>query len=175
MRVLALVVALLVAAAISPAPARSAEAEIAPACADPGHREFDFWMGHWAVTAPSGQDLGFTDNTPMAGGCGFLETVHDAHDGPPGIAYNVFDQHRRSWTQLWSAPGSVVRLEGARQPDGRIVAIGTILFTAQNVERLLRVTWVPETDDSVRQEFEVRDTEASDWTRLFVRIYRRVT
>ena len=148
----------------------------APLCAQPPKpcsasefRQFDFWMGQWDAYNALGRAEGSVENVTATGGCGFIE-YRRFPDGQTGVAFNIYDPVRTTWSQLWQAPGNVVRLEG-RWSGTALETEGTIAPTGQ-AEKPFRVVWTPQPDGSVKQDFFVRGTAAA-WKPWFTTIYRR--
>lgn len=87
MRAMAMVVLLLAAV-----PVNAAEKP----CSAPEHRQFDFWIGDWDVTAPDGKPAGKNRIEPILDGCALAEHWRGASGGA-GHSYNVYDARRGVW------------------------------------------------------------------------------
>ena len=147
----------------------AAAQERSPRCAASEYHQFDFWLGAWDVLNARGEADGTAEISLAPGGCGFIEQRHFA-SGELGVAFNLYDPVRGTWTQLWQAPGNVVRLEG-RWAQNRLAMEG-VIAAAQGGERPFRVVWTPQPDGSVQQDFFARDSAAA-WRPLFSSTYRR--
>lgn len=174
-RTLALV---LVCAAISNATLRTPAADAqAPAsrpvpCAAPEHRQFDFWLGEWEVTA-NGKLAGTNRITRLYGDCGLREE-YTTPGGYEGTSFNVFDTQRRVWHQTWvDNQGGALLLDGGLR-DGRMVLEAERPPVDGKTTRE-RITWTPNADGTVRQHWEQSTDGGKSWTTAFDGLYRRVT
>jgi len=150
--------------------AAMAMAAAAPSnCTSEASRQFDFWLGNWAVSNGRGEADGTARIERTAGGCGILE-YRIFRNGQTGTAINVFDPVRGRWSQLWSSPGTIVRLEG-QWIGGQLATEGSI--AAGGRETPLRVVWRPNADGSVTQTFTRRTPAPAEWQPMFVSTYRR--
>jgi hypothetical protein len=147
-----------------------AEATVAAGCSAPGFHEWDFWLGKWHISDATGHNAGEAMITALPGGCGFIETIV-APNGVVGESINVFDPVRGSWSQLWAAPGSVVRLEGKFERPGHLVTNGTI--SSAKTETPMRVTWEKRSDDQISQLFEIQSVKTGQWTKMMEKTYSR--
>lgn len=136
----------------------------------PESRQFDFWIGEWAVTTPDGQPAGTNKIEPIAGHAGLLENWTGAK-GFSGKSLNAYHPARRQWQQFWvGSDGGVLELSGGLV-DGRMVLTG-----AQDVRgshRLEKITWTPNADGTVRQHWEQSTDGGKTWTTAFDGLYRR--
>jgi hypothetical protein len=155
-------IAVLLLTAAAPALAQSR------ACAGPEHRQFDFWIGDWAVTNPAGKHAGDNTINPVAGGCALNEHWRGAKGGE-GHSYSAYDSIRKVWHQTWvDRDGLVLQLDGGLQ-DGKMVLAGLTGKT------LNRVSWEPRKDGSVRQLWESSEDQGKTWKIQFDGLYRKKT
>ncbi len=142
------------------APAWAQPARPAP-CSAPEHRQFDFWLGDWAVHRPDGELAGHNRIQRAFGGC-VLHEQYDTGRGYSGASFNIYDAGRKAWHQTWvDGGGLLLRLEGGLV-DGRMVLAGET--TAADGKRTRhRISWAPLPDGSVRQLWETSDA-AGDWS-----------
>jgi hypothetical protein len=137
-----------------------------------GFHDWDFWLGSWRVCDAAGTFQGVNEIVVAPGGCGLIEHWRGA-SGVVGASFNAYDPVRGTWTQLWAAPGSVVRLEGRLDAQGAMRTEGTISDTAALVERPFRGVWTPNPDGSVTQAFFEQDPGSGAWSTWFSGVYRR--
>jgi hypothetical protein len=146
----------------------------APACTDPAHRGFDFWLGTWVVDGgPDGtQRVGESTITAIAGGCGIAEHWRNAA-GTDGRSLNAWDANARRWRQFWvGGDGTVLQLEGDREGDTMLLQ-GTLPGPAGGTQRQ-RIRWTPQADGSVVQQWDTSDDDGATWSVAFRGVYRRV-
>jgi hypothetical protein len=144
-----------------------AEATAGP-CSGPEHRQFDFWVGEWRVTAPDGKHAGDNRIEKVLDGCALHENWQGAGGGR-GFSYNAYDRTRQVWHQTWvDRQGNLLLLEGGLQ-DGAMVLSGTQGAT------LNRITWTPNKDGSVRQHWQTSTDQGKTWQTAFDGLYRRKT
>jgi hypothetical protein len=135
---------------------------------------FDFWVGEWDVY-PNGKDrlVAHSRIERLYGGCAVRENWMPLN-GRGGGSLNSLDPETGRWHQTWvgSAPG---RTEFTGGPaDGKMVLTGYW----QNVNgpgrhALVRMTYTPQSDGSVRQHGEASTDHGLTWQTSFDFIYRR--
>ena len=140
------------------------------ACTDPGHRQFDFWLGSWQVHTADGSLAGNSRIERAQDGC----VVHERYTTPKGYegqSLNIYDAGRKAWHQSWvDNTGMLLLLEGGLV-DGNMVLAGTT--TGQDGARTRhRITWTPHADGTVRQLWESSDA-TGEWKVAFDGMYRR--
>lgn len=89
---------------------------------DARHRQFDFWLGDWNVTAANGQ-TGAT-NRILSGLDGCLVSEHwTAANGVRGRSINAYDRDLGQWHQTWvsAIPGGDLRMAGNLEADTMIM------------------------------------------------------
>lgn len=164
--------ALLSIAASVPLAAEDARPGPAP-CSSAEHRQFDFWIGRWNVTA-SGQPAGRNDIQLILGGCVLLENWTGAQGGA-GKSLNYFDRTDGSWHQQWvDANGGSLSLAG-RFENGAMRLEGERPATAKQPATRHRITWTPRPDGTVRQLWQSTATGKEEWQTQFDGIYVRAT
>jgi hypothetical protein len=143
-----------------------ASADAAP-CSAPEHRQFDFWIGQWDVTA-NGQAAGTNAIRPVHDGCALHESWQGAGEGGiSGSSYNIYDQASGRWHQTWvDAGGTLLQLDGG-MVDGSMVLNGSRPARNGGGMTLHRITWTPSVDGSVRQLWEASQDDGNSWNVLF--------
>lgn len=153
--------------------ASPALAQQAPPCSAPEHRQFDFWLGTWEVTA-NGQKAGTNTIEKAMGDC----VIHESYEsvsGYVGESFNVYDASRGVWHQTWvDNSGLLLLLEGTFS-DGAMVLEGETTGSDGAVSRQ-RISWsvVDGNADLVRQLWESR-APGGEWTVAFDGLYRRIS
>ena len=171
----ALLAATTIAAALSvPAVAGQTAAAAPPAtCASAQNRQFDFWLGQWEVTNPSGQLAGRSRIESILGGCVLLENW-DSPGGVSGKSFNLFNAATGQWEQFWvDNSGSRLHLVGGMQ-DGNMVLQGVQdqADARTGVKQRERITWTANADGSVRQHWETSTDDGKTWKTSFDGSYR---
>jgi hypothetical protein len=170
----ALVAALAILLALAGSAPAFAEAAPMPDCSAPEHRQFDFWIGHWAVTA-NGKPAGDSRIESILEGCAVQETWSGA-SGYRGKSLNLYNRALGQWEQFWvdSTGGRLVLRGGLR--DGAMVLEGTAEQpdAKTGVVRRDRVTWTPNADGTVRQLWEKSEDDGATWSVEFDGLYARV-
>ena len=142
-----------------------------PGCPTPEHAQFDFWVGSWTVTTPTGGPLGRSTVERASRGCVVLESWTDGN-GVDGHSINFYDPESRSWHQVWmGANGLPLRLEGSSDRPGRMSLTGTRITPQGPV--LNRITWTRQDDGSVEQLWESSADGGATWQVGFRGVYHR--
>lgn len=142
-----------------------------PACATPEHRQFDFWVGDWAVhRADNGKHAGQNRIDSVLGGCALHENWVGG-GGVKGNSYNTYDARRGVWHQTWvDSTGDLLVLEG-RFKDGKMVLEGE-QRGADGKPVKNRITWTPLAGGKVRQLWET-SPDGKQWAVSFDGIYSK--
>ena len=139
-------------------------------CSDPKAREFDFWIGDWAVYQGD-QLAGHNTIRPILDGC-VLQESWRGEAGGAGTSLNFYDPRRGRWRQLWVwRAGTTLELEGAYR-DGRMVLEGESTDRQGDTVRN-RISWSVNDDGSVRQLWQVATGAAGAWQTVFDGEYRK--
>lgn len=154
----ATLVALLAQAASPPAPP--------PACTAPEHRQFDFWVGEWAVT-PTGKEqiVALSLIEKLYGDCVVRENWMPLK-GSPGGSLNSYFEGR--WRQTWvDASNSRVDFVGGLV-DGKMVLVGDWQgVNGPGKDAIIRMTYSRNSDGSVRQHGEQSIDHGLTWSTNF--------
>lgn len=151
------------------------QAQPAPApaqkpCDSPVHRQFDFWVGEWDVTA-KGKPAGTSVITRILGDC----VIHEEWTGTGpsrGRSFNVYDRATKQWVQTWvDNSGLLLTLRGGIR-DGAMVLEGT-RTDPQGKSVRDRITWTPNADGTVRQHWQASSDGGATWQDQFDGLYRR--
>jgi hypothetical protein len=154
--------------ATAPVPQPIAPAPAAPPtpCATPEHRQFDFWVGRWAVY-PAGQDklIAHSLIESVYGGCGVRENWMPLK-GSGGGSLNIYLPEEKRWEQFWIDSGGT-----------RALFTGGWNGTAMVIQGkwagpVVRISYSKNADGSVRQFGEQSTDEGKNWAPSFDLIYR---
>ncbi|MCP3957741.1 MAG: tetratricopeptide repeat protein [bacterium] len=147
---------------------RKVQTSLTP-CSSPEYRQFDFWLGDWAVESPAtGAALGTNRITSHLGGCMLLETWTSAspHEG---MSINYYDSRDGSWNQIFidntGNVGTWPPLRGALK-DGEMV-----LASPTDATPRTRWTWTDLGNGKVRQRAESSTDGGETWTTGWDSIY----
>ena len=142
-------------------------------CATPDHRAFDFWVGEWDVF-PNGTSTPIATSSieSMFMGCAIRETWKPLKGGGGG-SLSHYDNERHYWRQAWvDASGARVDFDGG-PADGKMVLTGHWAnVVAKGQDGLIRMTYTPNPDGSVRQYGEQSTDHGLSWTTSFDLIYK---
>ncbi|ABC63491.1 hypothetical protein [Erythrobacter litoralis] len=142
-----------------------------PGCQSEAHGQFDFWVGEWEVF-PNGRDTKVADSRieRKHGGCAVLENWMPLR-GAGGTSLNHVDPASGMWHQKWvgSAPGAVEFSGGLA--EGSMVLTGN-WPTPVAPHQLIRMTYTPNNDGSVRQHGESSTDHGLSWQTSFDLLYR---
>jgi hypothetical protein len=147
----------------------------APApCTAAEHRQFDFWIGEWAVTTPDGKPAGRNRITAILNGCVLLEEWTGAGGGA-GKSFNLFDARQERWQQTWvDGRGGILELHGGLTETGAMVLAGDRPAGPGVPPVRHRITWTPRSATEVRQLWETSNDGGATWTTVFDGAYRKV-
>jgi hypothetical protein len=137
-------------------------------CVSDNHRQFDFWVGSWDVTA-NGQPAGHNEIELVHGDCALSENWVSAGGAFTGSSLNMYDQANDKWHQTWvDVTGTLLELDGAFI-DGKMVLKGKRPGPG-DATTINRITWTPNEDGSVRQHWET-STDGETWATAFDGLY----
>lgn len=142
-----------------------------PAAQSPESAQFDFWIGMWDVSDPTGKHVGVNRIEKVEKGRGLLETWRGA-GGSEGNSLNAWNAAKRRWQQYWVGAGVVLELEGGLDAQGRMV-LSDRDTRAPSQKLINRITWTPNADGTVRQHWETSDDDGATWKTSFDGLYRR--
>jgi len=142
-----------------------------PDCTGPEHRQFDFWVGDWEVTAQGGV-AGTNLITLRDDGC-VLHEHWKGSAGGTGESWNFYDRSTGLWHQIWiDGTGGVLRFAG-RYADGRLALTGESQ-APDGSPVLHKLTFFNNTTDAtVKQVWEQSRDGGSTWKVVFDGLYRK--
>jgi hypothetical protein len=144
-------------------------------CSAGEYRQFDFWIGDWAVSS-NDQPAGRNSIQPIHRGCALQENWQGASEGGiSGTSFNIYDQATGKWHQTWvDSSGTLLLLDGG-------LVNGVMILEGRRPARdgkgmvLHRISWTPEEEDgTVRQLWEASKDDGGNWNILFDGLYTRM-
>lgn len=152
---------------VAPSPGESQAPPSVVCQEEPEFRQFDFWLGEWAVyDNRTGDRAGTNRIEALHEGCLLLERWSSAGGGD-GTSINWYDNVRGTWRQQWVATNYAIEVEGGLDEEGRMVLEGELHDYRTRSAVPFRGTWTPQADGTVRQLFEQQDPETGAWAVWF--------
>jgi hypothetical protein len=141
------------------------------ACASPGYRQFDFWVGDWDafdVDSPSTAVARIRVDR-ILDGCVLREDYQDTN-GLQGQSFSIYDASRKVWHQSWvTNRGQLLVIEGKMQA-GEMVLSG-VDHDADGKQRQIRGTWRP-VDGGARESAVTSLDGGKTWKPWFDLLFR---
>ena len=159
--------------AIAPTSA-TAPAPTPPACAGAEHRQFDFWVGSWDVdpTGKPGQ-VAHSLIEKLYDGCAIRENWMP-FGRPGGGSLNNYVTKDGRWHQTWVDSSNSRVLFAGGLVNGKMVLTGFWAgVNGPGQDGLVRMTYTPNADGSVRQLGEVSTDHGLTWGPSFDFTYRK--
>lgn len=129
-------------------------------------KAFDFWVGEWDVTNyANGALAGSNVIEKQEGGCMLLEKWTSAAGGT-GTSLNYYNPVTMQWRQLWVSAGAYSIDISGGLVNGSMVLLGK-LYSFSGEEDDFRGSWTPNEDGSVRQFFELYNSQTESWDSWF--------
>jgi len=150
--------------------ATQSEAPAAP-CSSDAYRQFDFWIGEWAVSQPNGTVAGENSIQPILNGCVLMEQWQGA-GGSTGKSFNMYDAPNDKWRQTW-VDGNGGRLDLAGRLDGEAMVLSGERPGRDGAMVSHEIRWTPQDDGTVRQHWRASRDGGETWNDLFVGIYTK--
>jgi hypothetical protein len=151
----------------------AAPASAVPSCDEAEYRQFDFWIGDWAVTS-NDQPAGANRVHTILDGCALQENWQGS--GPGGVSgtsFNIYDKANGRWHQTWvDSTGTLLQLDGGLV-DGVMVMSGQRPAPDGKGVTLHRISWTASPDGTVRQLWEASTDNGGNWKVLFDGLYQR--
>ncbi len=134
------------------------------------HRQFDFWLGEWDVSA-GGKKVGVNRISTILAGCVLLEEWK-GNGGSEGRSFNYYDAHAGQWVQNWVDRGGGNILARGGLEGGAMRLEGVHTYGDGHTE-LFRMTFTPNADGSVRQLIQESKDDGKTWYVWFDGTYTR--
>lgn len=160
---------MLIAAALLASPAGTQAQPAKSPCDDAQHRQFDFWVGRWTVS-PTGRTDVVAESLieKLYAGCAVRENWMPK-TRQDGGSLSIYVPAEQAWRQTWvDSGGSRAEFKGGW--DGK-----AMVLTGVWAGPLVRMTYRPNADGSVRQSGDQSTDDGKTWTPTFDFTYRRAT
>lgn len=145
----------------------------AAACSAPEHRQFDFWVGRWDVY-PTGQAklVAHSLIERLYGGCAIRENWMPLSGGEGGSLSN-YVAREKGWRQTWlDSSGARVEFTGGWNGVAMVITGAWPGAVKPGQDALVRMTYTPSPDGSVRQFGEASTDGGKTWAPNFDFTYR---
>jgi tetratricopeptide (TPR) repeat protein len=130
-------------------------------CQTAEFRQFDFWVGDWAVHNPAGQKIGDNLVTREQGGCVMIEHWKSGRGIETGTSFNYYDIRDKKWHQFYLDNSGNA---GAFAPmAGNLIDNKMVLLTDEKVSPVFRWTWYVISPGKVRQMAEQSNDGQKTW------------
>jgi hypothetical protein len=142
-----------------------------PACAQPEHRQFDFWIGEWNLTW--GKDSRGTNSISFAlDRCVVVENFDGAPSIPlKGMSVSTFNARSGKWQQTWvDNQGGYLDFVGEFK-DGRMVLQRKAMLNGKEI--MQRMVFYNITKDQLDWNWERSQDEGKTWQPLWQIHYTR--
>ena len=159
----------------APATQASAPARAPTPCASvPERHRFDFWIGEWTVTGPSGSGpAGSSSIQSVSGGCALLENWSSANGGH-GKSLNAYNPVVGQWQQYWiGQDGNPTEFRESSWVGSSIVFRAHVPATGNSPATEMRLTFTPVDSNTVRQLGESSTDGGATWKTTYDLLYRR--
>ncbi|GAA0280207.1 hypothetical protein GCM10009127_21690 [Alteraurantiacibacter aestuarii] len=142
-------------------------------CASEAHGQFDFWVGEWDVFPNGGGDqVARSSIQRLHNGCAVREQWMPLQ-GQGGSSLNRLDVETGRWHQLWiDSSGTTVEFEGGLVGDVMVISGYWADINGPGVDGLVRMSYTPNADGSVRQYGQVSFDHGLTWQDSFDLVYR---
>ncbi|MEL7318708.1 MAG: hypothetical protein AAFN04_08725 [Pseudomonadota bacterium] len=137
-------------------------------CATEAHRAFDFWVGNWEVfTTGTETQAGESRIESLSGGCAIRETWMPLK-GPNGTSITLLNHRSARWEQLWiGGDGKRVDFTGGMVGGNMVLTGYWDDIGGPGKDALVRMTFTPNPDGSVRQAGEASADNGKTWNAFF--------
>ncbi|MGH7459947.1 MAG: tetratricopeptide repeat protein [Longimicrobiales bacterium] len=138
----------------------------------PEARQFDFWVGDWAVSAPNGQRLGNNRIEKSLRGCALIENWTDG-SSREGKSISTFDPVLKTWHQLWVSDNGTVTDYAEGSVEGSSLHFLARWRNANGDSVRQRMVFHAVHADTVRQVIDSSTDRGRTWSPPWVGIYTR--
>jgi hypothetical protein len=142
-------------------------------CDDAPYQQFDFWVGRWRVT-PTGSNKAVATSLieKLYGGCAIRESwMPIGQAGGGSLSSYVRGEH--TWRQTWvDSSGGRAEFKGGW--NGQAMVLTGPWPLPDGRARLVRMTYTPGPDGSVRQAGEASFDDGRTWKPTFDFTYRPI-
>lgn len=141
-------------------------------CSAQEHRQFDFWLGEWDVSA-GGKPVGRNRIESVLNGCALVEHWEGAGGGT-GTSLNAYAVGDRRWHQTWvDGQGGRLALSGGWDEATKRMALSGTVPDRDGTPVRHELSWEPRPDGTVRQYWRASRDGGATWRDVFDGVYRR--
>jgi hypothetical protein len=144
-------------------------------CADaPERHRFDFWIGEWTVTGPTGSGpAGSSSIQSVSGGCALLENWTSGNGGH-GKSLNAYNPATGQWQQYWiGQDGNPTEFRESSWAGSSLVFRAHVPVTGKSPATEMRLTFTPVDSNTVRQHGESSADGGVTWKTTYDLLYHR--
>lgn len=143
-------------------------------CDEADYHQFDFWVGRWRVTPTgSAKQVASSLIEKLYGGCAIRENWMPIGQAGGG-SLSSYVRAERAWRQTWvDSAGSRAEFKGGWNGQAMVLTGPWPLPSGR--ARLVRMTYTPNPDGSVRQAGEASFDDGRTWKPTFDFTYRPMT
>jgi len=139
------------------------------ACQTPEFRQFDFWIGDWAVENPTGQKVGENLVTREQDGCILIEHWKSGRGFETGTSFNYYDIRDKKFHQIYFDNSGNA---GAYPPmAGGLIDNKMVMVSDANASPVFRWTWYVISPGKVRQMAEQSNDGQKTWQIVWDSVY----
>ncbi len=138
-------------------------------------KQFDFWVGKWAVFSKANPAQHVADSLieKKYAGCAIRENWMPMNNQDGG-SLSTYVPGKKAWRQFWiDSSGSAVDFTGGW--NGKTMVLTGVWPTPTNAKQITRMTYTPLGDGSVEQAGVTSDDNGKTWKPSFDFIYRRAS
>ncbi len=160
----------------APLAAQSAPPQSPPKVCEtqPERRQFDFWIGEWEVRTVNGAVAGKSSVQSISGGCALLENWTSSNGGN-GKSINAYKPAIKQWQQYWiGQDGNPVEFRESTFDGKSIAFIARMPAMGNTPAGIMRLTFTPMPDGTVRQHGENSTDDGKTWSTQYDFRYHRV-
>ena len=157
----------------APAPAQAPPQPRPPACATAAHRAFDFWVGEWEVfRTGTDRQVARSRIEKLYDGCAIRENWMPLGPGGGGSLTSWIPEAGQ-WRQTWvDASNAWVVFEGGPEKGAMVLTGLWKGAKGPGSTPLVRMTYTPGADGTVRQFGESSEDGGATWAPFFDLTYR---
>jgi len=143
------------------------------ACSSSEHRQFDFWIGRWDVfDAKTGERAGSSLIESLYDGCVLRENW--TSPGFAGGSLNIYVASDSKWHQTWVDQSGALREFIGGMENGKMILVAKSRIRQEPGKTVLvRMTFTPNPDGSVRQFSDYSKDEGATWAFRYDFVYKR--
>jgi tetratricopeptide (TPR) repeat protein len=139
-------------------------------CGTPEHQQFDFWVGDWSVSS-KGNVIGENKIEKILNNCVLIENW-SSKSGNQGKSFNSYHPGLKQWQQHWVDNFGTTMTYTGEWREGAM-RLQSSSLDAKGDAQLLKMTFTPIDQDTVRQLIESSSDNGKTWVINFDGTYQR--